>query len=110
MILHHTSFQMLNINQGGAKSLVYSDDVESIYCSFRGTVDFLLIGYNKNKNYVIDRPQGGYATIDVQKVDYVKYPDLRKVDRYIRTTLTPGDCLYIPYKWYECIHSFTASI
>lgn len=87
------------MSQGGAKSQVYNDDVESIYCSIRGTVQVLLIEYTKNKAFIVDKPQGGYSTVDVQRVDYVKYPNLRKINNYIRVKLNPGDCLYIPYRW-----------
>jgi len=94
------------ISQGGSKSTVHNDDVETIYCSFQGTVDTILIEYTKNRNYVIDRPQGGYSTLDVERVDFTKYPNLRKIDAYLKVTLQEGDCVYIPYRWYKQQNSF----
>ncbi|XP_066914697.1 jmjC domain-containing protein E-like [Clytia hemisphaerica] len=96
----------LVMSQGGSKSHVYNDDVESIFCALRGSVDYLLIEYTKNKGYVIDMPQGGYSTVDVDRVDYVKYPYLRKIDKYIKVQLEPGDCLYVPYRWYKQFNSY----
>ena len=89
------------MSQGGSKSHVYNDDVESIFCALRGSADYFLIEYTKNKGYVVDMPQGGYSTVDVDSVDYVKYPYLRKIDKYIKVRLEPGDCLYVPYRWYD---------
>ena len=49
-------------------------------------------------NRVIDRPNGGYSSLDVDAVDFTKFPDLAKV-RYARVDMEAGDCLYIPYRW-----------
>ena len=87
------------MSQGGSRSHVYNDDVESIFCSLRGHTEYLLMEYTKNKGYIVDRPQGGYSTVNVEKVDFVKYPNLRKIKEYIKVELSPGDCLYIPYRW-----------
>lgn len=92
------------ISRGGSKTVVHNDDVETIYCALQGTVDVLLIEYTRNKNYVIDQPQGGYSSLDVDRVDYTKYPELRKVDQYVKAHLQEGDCFYAPYRWYKQIN------
>lgn len=33
------------------------------------------------------------------RVDFVKYPSLKDVE-YYNVTMEPGDCLFIPYKWW----------
>ena len=37
------------------------------------------------------------------RVDLVKYPSLKDVE-YFNVTMEPGDCLFIPYKWYVLTH------
>jgi len=102
---NETSKHLVNalwfMSRGGSKSVVCNEDVETILCPIHGVTDVLLVEYTQNKNYVIDRPEGGFSTLDVDKVDYVKYRDLRKVDQYIHARVEEGDCLYIPYRWYR---------
>ena len=87
------------MSQGGSRSHVYNDDVESIYCPLRGKTDYFLMEYISNKANIVDRPQGGYSTVDVDRVDFVKFPNLRKIKELIKVELYPGDCLYVPYRW-----------
>ena len=69
-------------------------------CLFRGSKEILFIDYEKNKNSVpIDNLRRAYSSLDVEKVDYVKYPDFRKVDKFIKVSMKEGDCVFIPYKW-----------
>lgn len=37
--------------------------------------------------------------MDVDRVDYTKYPNLRNVNEYVKATIDEGDCLYLPYRW-----------
>lgn len=46
----------------------------------------------------MDHPEGAYSGIDVEAVDYDKYPGLAQVE-FQHADLEAGDCLYIPYKW-----------
>ena len=86
--------------------MVHNDDVDNINCLYRGRKKVLLIEYNKNKKYVpIDHPEGGYSSIDVDSVDYTKYPMLRHVDQYHHVTMEEGDCLFIPYHWFHQVNS-----
>lgn len=100
------SSQVTWFSSGGTKSVLHNDDVDNINCLFRGSKELLFIEYNKNKNYVpIDNPQGGYSSIDVDKVDYTKFPLLRHVDQYVHATMDEGDCLFIPYHWFHQVNS-----
>lgn len=38
---------------------------------------------------------GGYSSLDVEKVDMKKYPTVSKLP-WFNVTMNPGDCLYIP--------------
>ena len=45
----------------------------------------------------IDKPDGSFSKVDVDKVDLEKYPGLADVPWY-KATMGPGDCLFIPYR------------
>lgn len=93
-------------SSGGTKSVVHNDDVDNINCLYRGRKELLFIEYNKNKKFVpIDHPEGGYSSIDVERVNYTMYPQLRHVDHYHHVTMEEGDCLFIPYHWFHQVNS-----
>ena len=43
-----------------------------------------------------DRGYGGFAVLDVDHVNLIKYPQFKNV-RWQYANMTPGDCLYLPY-------------
>ena len=47
---------------------------------------------------VLDRPEGGYSDLDVDAVNFVKYPLLANM-RYGIVHMKAGDCLFIPWRW-----------
>lgn len=97
-------------SSGGTKSVLHNDDVDNINCLFSGTKELLFIDYKKYKNKVpIDFPSGGYSGVDVDRVDLVKYPSLKDVE-YFNVTMEPGDCLFIPYKWFHQVRSYDRNI
>lgn len=97
-------------SSGGTKSVLHNDDVDNINCLFSGTKELLFIDYKKYKKQVpIDFPSGGYSGVDVDRVDFVKYPSLENVE-YFNVTMEPGDCLFIPYKWYHQVRSYDRNI
>lgn len=97
-------------SSGGTKSVLHNDDVDNINCLFSGTKELLFIDYKKYKGKVpIDFPSGGYSGVDVDRVDFVKYPSLKDVE-YFNVTMEPGDCLFIPYKWYHQVRSYDRNI
>lgn len=100
------SSQVTWFSSGGTKSVIHNDDVDNINCLYRGTKSLLFVDYNKYKKFVrIDRPEGGYSSIDVDKVDYTKFPELRMVGEYVKANMEEGDCLFIPYHWYHQVNS-----
>lgn len=97
-------------SSGGTKSVLHNDDVDNINCLFSGTKELLFIDYKKYKDKVpIDFPSGGYSGVDVDRVDFVKYPSLIDVE-YFNVTMAPGDCLFIPYKWFHQVRSYDRNI
>lgn len=94
-------------SSGGTKSVLHNDDVDNINCLIRGKKQLLFINYEKYKTKVtIDRPEGGYSAMDVDALDFVKYPGMREVE-YINGTMEEGDCLFIPYKWFHQVNSWS---
>ncbi|XP_050390812.1 uncharacterized protein LOC126809970 [Patella vulgata] len=97
-------------SSGGTNSVVHHDGFDNINCVYRGSKDFIIVDPVKFKNMVpIDRPEGAYSTIDVDKMDYTKYPTLAKIE-YIHAHMEPGDCLYIPYKWIHQVRSYNSNL
>lgn len=53
---------------------------------------------------LFDHPEGAYSGIDVDDVDYSKYPGLADV-KFMHAEMEAGDCLYIPYKMYVVVQA-----
>lgn len=50
-----------------------------------------------------DKGYGGFATLDVQSVNLIKYPKFKEV-KWQYANMTPGDCLFLPYsKSHLCV-------
>lgn len=98
-------------SNGGTKSVLHFDDgFDNINCLFRGTKELLFIDYDKYKHMVtIDFPAGGYSGVDVDRVDFEKYPGLSGVEFY-NVTMQAGDCLYIPHRWFHQVRSYDRNI
>lgn len=99
-------------SSGGTKSVLHNDDVDNLNCLYRGNKTLIFLNPHDDEdmwNRVIDRPNGGYSALDVDAVDFTKYPDLAKV-RYAKIDMTAGDCLYIPYRWYHQVNSFGSNL
>ncbi|KAK6171220.1 hypothetical protein SNE40_019455 [Patella caerulea] len=97
-------------SSGGTNSVIHYDSVDNINCVYRGSKDFVIVDPVKYEGMkLIDRPEGSYSDIDVDKMDYIKYPTLAKIE-YIHAHLEPGDCLYIPHKWIHQVRSYNSSL
>ena len=77
---------------------MHNDDLDNINCLFRGSKQLYFVSNDKFGD-LFSWNTGGYASIDVESVDYVKNPQLRLIDEYIKADMEAGDCLFIPYKW-----------
>ncbi|XP_013416768.1 tRNA wybutosine-synthesizing protein 5 [Lingula anatina] len=101
---------MMWYSSGGTSSVVHTDSVDNINCLYRGDKEFVFVDPHKYGELVdLDHPEGAYSGIDVDRVDFDKYPGLREVE-YYHVNLTAGDCLYIPYKWIHQVRSYNRNI
>eukprot|EP00112_Aurelia_sp_Birch-Aquarium-sp1_P014591 Seg3163.3 transcript_id=Seg3163.3/GoldUCD/mRNA.D3Y31 product="Lysine-specific demethylase JMJ30" protein_id=Seg3163.3/GoldUCD/D3Y31 len=99
------SMMLMWYSSGGTKSVLHQDSFENINCLYRGSKRLLIAEYPKfKKEVVIDRPNG-YSAVDIDKVDFTKYPGLNKVE-YWEANMEEGDCLYIPFQWFHQVTSF----
>ncbi|XP_065648852.1 uncharacterized protein LOC100207979 isoform X6 [Hydra vulgaris] len=68
LMLDHVTW----MSSGGTKSVLHNDDLDNINCLFRGTKELLFINPVKyGKKVPIDRPRGGYSSLDVDKYHQV---------------------------------------
>ena len=51
-----------------------------------------------------DRGYGGFATLDVESVNLIKYPKFKEV-KWQYAALIPGNCLFLPYSEYASVTS-----
>lgn len=103
---------MMWFSSGGTKSVVHTDDYENILCVYDGVKELVLADSNKFPDVIetiIDKPERSYSALDVDQVDYSKYPGIEKLE-YAKLNLTAGDCLYIPYKWLHQVRSFDRNL
>lgn len=101
LMLDHVTW----MSSGGTKSVLHQDDLDNINCLFRGEKYLLFINPVKYGSKVpIDKPEGGYSTVDVDKVNFTKYPSMREIE-FIECQMEEGDCLFIPRGWYHQVNS-----
>ncbi|XP_038054912.1 lysine-specific demethylase 8-like [Patiria miniata] len=101
---------MLWFSSGGTKSHVHTDYVDIINCLFRGQKDFLLVNYTRYREQIIyDHPEGFYSSVDVERVDLNKFPELRNLE-FHEAKMQAGDCIYLPFKWIHQVNSFGSNV
>lgn len=92
-------------SSGGTKSVFHHDDVDNINCLYSGSKVLLFVDYQKYKNKLhLDNAWGGFSGVDIDHVNYTKYPIFRDVEFY-EAKMESGDCLFIPFKWYHQVTS-----
>jgi ribosomal protein L16 Arg81 hydroxylase len=105
---------MLWFSSGNTSSVVHTDDYDNINCVLQGDKQFILVDPNIHKDVaseIIDNYSGSFSSIDVDRVDYVKYPSLDNHDiHYYQINLTQGDCLFIPALWIHQVRSTNRNI
>lgn len=99
------------MSSGGTKSVVHIDGLENLNCLVRGVKELFLVDRRKYPHGVpLDKAGETFSSLDVDSVDYLKYPSMANVGEYHYANLTAGDCLYIPYKWIHQVRSFDRNI
>ncbi|XP_022105662.1 lysine-specific demethylase 8-like isoform X2 [Acanthaster planci] len=91
-------------SSGDTKSVLHFDALDNINCVMDGRKEFFLVDKNDKANVFIDHPEGSFSGVDVDKVDMYKYPGLSQVPWY-NVTMQPGDCFFIPYRWFHQVRS-----
>lgn len=85
-------------NSGGSKSHLHMDTVENINCMVSGSKQWFLVDKENTDKIIMDQKEGDYCSVDVDKVDMVKYPFLQTLPWW-NVTVEQGDCLYVPHGW-----------
>ncbi|RMX38199.1 hypothetical protein pdam_00003363 [Pocillopora damicornis] len=96
------------LSSGGTRSMLHKDADNAINCLLNGTKDWILIHPENEQNIPVadgDRGYGGFATLDVQSVNLIKYPKFKQV-RWQYANMTPGDCLFLPYSYWHQVRSY----
>ncbi|XP_033112888.1 lysine-specific demethylase 8-like [Anneissia japonica] len=97
------SSAMMWFSNGGTSSVLHIDSVDNINCVMAGRKHVVLIDRKYADKIPLKHP-GNYCGVDVDDVDFDKYPGLLSVE-YHHVDLQPGDCLYIPYRWFHQVRS-----
>ncbi|EDO37253.1 predicted protein [Nematostella vectensis] len=92
-------------SSGGTKSVLHYDSLENINCLFSGNKNFVMIDKKYMNMTHIDRKDGSFSNVDVERVDMQKYPGLGKVP-WMNASMEEGDCMYIPWRWVHQVQSF----
>ncbi|XP_041352546.1 uncharacterized protein LOC121371008 [Gigantopelta aegis] len=100
---------MMWFSSGGTKSVVHTDAVDNINCLYRGEKEFVMVDPKYQDKVDMDHPEGSYCGVDVDSVDYEKYPGLAEVE-YYHVNMSAGDCLFIPYMWIHQVRSYNSNI
>ncbi|XP_074657955.1 tRNA wybutosine-synthesizing protein 5-like [Tubulanus polymorphus] len=95
-------------SSGGTKSVAHTDLSDNIICVFRGTKTFVMVDPHKHGHKVpINR---SFSPIDVDSVDFEKYPKMADNVEYYNVNISAGDCLYVPYMWIHQVNSYGSNI
>ncbi|XP_059152927.1 bifunctional peptidase and arginyl-hydroxylase JMJD5-like isoform X2 [Physella acuta] len=94
------------LGSGKAKSVLHYDDLDNILCLLDGKKNFFLVDKAFKSDVEADGfvQSEGYSLVDVDKVDFEKFPRLANIEWY-QANLSKGDCLYVPKGWYHQVTS-----
>ncbi|CAF2608434.1 unnamed protein product [Rotaria sp. Silwood2] len=109
------SFQvaMFWYSSGNTSSVIHTDDYDNINCVLQGDKQFILVDPHVHKEVaseIIDVYSGSYSSIDVDSVDYNKYPSLDDNVYYYKVNLSKGDCLFLPALWVHQVRSTNRNV
>lgn len=88
--------------------MLHKDADNAINCLLNGTKDWILIHPDNEENIPVaegDRGYGGFATLDVESVNLIKYPKFKEV-KWQYANMTAGDCLFLPYSYWHQVRSY----
>ncbi|KAL5277110.1 KDM8 family protein [Megaselia abdita] len=94
----------------GTVSPLHQDPKHNILCQVFGSKKIILAA-PKDTKYLYPfegRFLNNTSSVDVENIDFEKYPLAREVE-FLTLTLQEGECLYIPVKWWHFVKSLTKS-
>ncbi|CAL1525966.1 unnamed protein product [Lymnaea stagnalis] len=110
--LHCGGFQrsitegVLWLGSGETKSVLHYDSPDNLLCLMDGHKDIILIDKTFRDSVEADGfvSSGGYSLVDVDEVDFKRFPRLQDIEFY-HVKLLKGDCIFIPRRWYHQVNS-----
>ncbi|XP_071114092.1 uncharacterized protein [Haliotis cracherodii] len=103
-VISNLSNHVLFIAGEDQQTPIVQRSVDTMRCVYDGKQDITLVSQLDFGNKMPTE----YGSVDVSEVDYVKYPTLRELE-YHKASLTAGDCIFIPTKWYWQVNSQDSS-
>ncbi|XP_019619076.1 PREDICTED: lysine-specific demethylase 8-like [Branchiostoma belcheri] len=96
-------------SSGGTKSHLHMDNIDNVMCMVSGSKEWFMLDRQAGAKVRLDRSEGAYSTVDVDRVDMYKYPEFRTLPWW-SADIGPGDCLYVPYAWLHQVRSHGRNI
>ncbi|XP_064595105.1 uncharacterized protein LOC135461794 [Liolophura sinensis] len=78
---------------------------DGMKCVMSGTVEVTLVDPAQFSQKMPD----DVSTIDVKRVNLTRFPGLRNVG-FVRSSVSPGDCIYLPAQWFQQVNSYGRTI
>nr|XP_022334694.1 uncharacterized protein LOC111131451 [Crassostrea virginica] len=93
---------ILWMSSGGIQTVFHKDVFDSLYCLLDGNKDFFLV--DSSQSELVEKRHwneaGGYSEVNVEEVDMFRFPEFQSLPWW-KSSLAPGDCIYIPKAWYH---------
>ena len=103
---------LLWFSSGGTKTVTHWDIWDNILCAVNGHKKVVLVDsfrFQNLTNSIIDSEDQMYSTMDVDSVDFTKFPGIETIE-YYNIDLNAGDCVFIPSKFIHQVDSFERNI
>ncbi|XP_041449737.1 bifunctional peptidase and arginyl-hydroxylase JMJD5 [Drosophila obscura] len=98
------------LGPAGTISPMHYDPKHNLLCQVFGSKQIILAAPKDTDNLYPHESEflGNTSQINAAELDFKKYPLLEKV-RFYKLLLQPGDCLYMPPKWWHYVRAETPS-
>ncbi|XP_017136129.1 bifunctional peptidase and arginyl-hydroxylase JMJD5 [Drosophila miranda] len=98
------------LGPAGTISPMHYDPKHNLLCQVFGSKKIILAAPKDTDNLYPHESEflGNTSQINAAELDFKTYPLLERV-RFYKLLLQPGDCLYMPPKWWHYVHAETPS-
>jgi len=97
------------MSSGNTTSLLHRDAFNQINCLLKGRKEWVLIHPNYTQDLPvaveIGDPAGGFTKIDVNSVDFEKFPEMKNIP-WNSAKMSAGDCLFLPTQYWHQVRSY----